>query len=385
MPKISRDIFAPTYRLTVGGGDIVPREVTSLIERVTYEDEGDLTDKLTILLTTQAVSKTKGIDKELAESKIFAEGNEILLEGGYGKELEPIGKVEIIKRTPIFPRGAYPKVLIVGYDPFHRMAMRQPEKGVSFKEFRDSQIATTIASKHKIDFSKVKFASGKFNRIQKKGVSDLAFLREIADERGFDLFLRYNKDINKHQLFFEKPTDRQKEVFTFNYAINDGAENTTLLDFRPTINTFDQPSQVQIIHFDRETGTKKTAIITQDDVASQGSNKFGGTKKFGKSSSLGSGGAVRAKVFGESIEIIANKPFKNEKDARNFAIQWLRKRGEEFITGSGHTIGLEVLQSRQTHNLEGIDPISGKYYFTRVTHDFANDSYECGFDARKII
>lgn len=384
---ISRDILAPRYRLTLNNGDVLGPEITNLIESVTYEDEDDMTDRMVINISTRKIIDTQiGVDKTLEISKVFGIGNEIILEGGYGQELTPIGKVEIVKKTPSFPRDNYPTMTIVGYDPFHRLSNHEPRLGVSYKEFRDSQIATIIASRHDIDYSKVRYAAGKYTRIQKKGINDYRFLKDIAEERGFDLYLRYDKSINKHRMYFEEPIDRQKEVFTFNYGIDTTSSDTTLYEFRPNINTLEQPSDVEITIFNREQGEKRKTTINVNDKNSGTSSKFLGTKKFKNDTKLTSGGSMRATAFGETFEIISNRPFKNEEEARKFAVQWIRKRQEEFISGSATLVGLEKLQSRQTHSFNGLGTLlNGKYYFNRVVHKFTNDNYECEVNVRKAL
>jgi len=384
---IARDILAPRYRLTLNNGDVLGPEITDLIDSVKYEDEDDMTDRLTITLTTRkVVDSAVGIDKTLELSKVFGIGNQILLEGGYGNQLTPIGKVEIVKKLPSYPRGSYPTMTIIGYDPFHKMSNHEPQKGVSYKEFRDSQIATIIASRHDIDYDKVRYASGKYTRIQKKGVNDYKFLRDIAEERGFDLFLRYDKDIDNHRLYFEEPRDRQKEVFTFNYGIDLTSNDTTLYEFRPEVNTLEQPSDVEITIFNRDQGEKRKTTINVNDKGSGSSSKFLGKKKFKNESKFTSGGTMRATAFGQSFEIIANRPFKNEEEAKRFASQWIRKRQEEFISGSASLVGLEKLQARQTHIFDGLEKqFNGKYYFTRVEHIFTKDSYECEVNVRKAL
>lgn len=387
MGIISRDLFAPRYRLTLNNGDIIGPEITDLINSVTYEDEDDMTDRMVINISTRKIVDTLvGIDKTLEISKMFGIGNKILLEGGYGNELTPIGKVEIIKNIPNFPRDGYPTMNIVGYDPFHKLSNHEPKKGVSYKEFRDSQIATIIASRHDIDYSKVKRAEGKYTRVQKKGVNDYRFLKDIAEERGFDLYLRYDKSINGHRMFFEDPVDRQKEVFTFNYGTDNTSNDTTLYNFSPEINTLEQPSDVEITIFNREQGEKRKTTINVNDKSSGASTKFLGTKKFKSANKLTSGGSMRATAFGESFEIISNRPFKNEEEARRFAVQWIRKRQEEFISGSATLVGLEKLQSRQTHIFSGLNTqLNGKYYFNRVVHKFTKDSYDCEVNVRKAL
>lgn len=385
MSAISRDPFAPRYRITMNNGDVLSDDIARYISKVEYEDESDKMDKMTVTLTTNNVTE-RGVTDILEASKFFKEGNSMLLEGGYGNSLFPIGKVDIVKRQPKYPRDSYPSVEIVGYDPFFKLVGHKPSKGVSYKQFRDSQIATIIASRHGIDYAKVRKADGKFDRVQKKGQNDLEFLLHVAEVRGFDCYLRYDKDINKHRLYFEPPTDRQEKVFTFKYGLNSRADETTLFEFDPEINMIDQSSKIEIIIFDKKDGKAKKSILEASDIDDQQLMKAAGRKKFFKAPPLKSGGAVRAKVFGQNVDILAGKAFENEADAKRFVEQYFRKRNEHFITGSGTLIGLETLQARQTHILEGLGTqLSGKYFFTRVHHIFDSGKYECKFDCRKIV
>ncbi len=382
---MARDLLAPRYRLTGNDGDVLGPEITQFITKVEYEDESEMTDMLRITLSEVGIG-ARGLDRTIQETKLLKEGNQLLLEGGYGDTLQPIGKVDIVKRRKRFPRGEYPTVEIIGYDPFHRLSAHVPRRGVSYKAFRDSQIATIMASRHNIDFSKVRRQADKFDRVQKKGVNDFEFLKHVADIRGLDLFLRYDKTINNHRMYFEEPRDRQKQTFTFKYDIDPDAVDLTLFEFMPDVNTLEQPSDVEIITFDKKQGTKKRVLLTAADLNTQDDVKAKGKDKFKKAKPLKSGSAVRAKAFGQTFEVIADKPFKNEKEARDFVVQYLRKRKESFIIGDATLLGLETLQSRQTHLFDGLDDqFNGKYYFTRVKHIFTPSDYQCTANVRRVV
>jgi len=405
---VRRDKYAPRYEIIINRTRKVTEEVTKFISEVRVEDDADLFDKISLKINTLNATRT-GVVQDLLDSRLFGPGNLIQIKMGYGNALVTVGAGLIVKTNPNFNTDG-PTLEIIAYDPFFNMSQRKitpktvgfvteggpgsfiddtaatpKRKGRSFKGFRDSQVATIIAADHGFDFSQIKRASGIFNRFQLLGKNDYEFLKRIADVRGFDLYNKFDPKTGKFQIFFEPPTDRQKEIFTFEY-FEGNLEDSTLLSFTPTLNTAEQATQFEIVGWDRKKKKKistffKPGELISDNTKLEGKNQ---DKPLPKNKD---GRTIRFKAFGNNIEIIRSKPFKDESEAKLFIEQWIRKRLEHFITGSGKVVGLEVLQSRQTHNLTGLgNLLNGKYFFTGVIHVMTRDNqYATEFTARKVV
>lgn len=410
--RVQRDPFAPNYELVVYGGPgaqpyTISEQVTQFIEEITYEDNADQFDKLTIKMKSQIDNSGGGQINSIIDSRLFAEGHTIEIKLGYGNSLFTVGAADIVKVTPDFPADSPPTLEIIGYDLLHRASRRRPQGGVSYKGYRDSQIASIIGSRNGFDiqttdpasFDGIKKTPGVFDRgVQNKGVSDYTYLKKIAEINGFDLFSKFNPERRKFSLFFQPPkTANQKEVYTFVYNQGEIPYHNTLLSFKPTLDAYDQSSDFEVFvlqnketqrtkynFIDRFTNEEQQKTIGELERRFTGGNvNSNGGKKVANSDGI----QVAFKAFGRSFRFPPHKRFKNELQARKAIEEFIKRQKENFITGEGQLIGVETLQSRQIHNLEGIsEQFSGKYYLTVVKHIMSRgDGYRVEFSGRKVI
>lgn len=404
-----RDPFAPNYDLIIRGGKGaqpfgITDEVKRFISEITFEDNADQFDHMTITLENQLDSG--GGDEVLSfmDSKLFAEGHIVEVQMGYGNTLITVGAADIVKKTPDFPSDGPPTLAIEGYDLLHRAARKRPKGGVSYKGYRDSQIASIIGSRNGFDittkdpssFAGIRRTSGIFDRVQKRGVSDYEFLKKISEINGFDLFSKFNPKISKFGLFFQPGVlSKQKEVFTFFY--NEGGlpdYQNRLLSFTPTMDAADQSTDFEIFTVvNKEVGGSKVKFIDRLTIAEQkkvkadSERRFTGGNTTQRQKGVNDGIEVAFKAYGRSFRFPPNKRFKNEFQARKAIEEFVKRQKENFITASGEIIGNEVLQSRQVHNFQGLgEQISGKYYLTIVKQIMSkSNGYATEFSCRKVI
>lgn len=384
MAIIQRDPFAPRYEIIINESQALSEEMKKFISEVRVEDDAELMDKISLKIDALNTTE-KGVVQDIIDSKLFAPGNLIEVKMGYGNSLQTVGAGYIVRPRPQFLQDG-PVLEIEAYDIFHKLAQKKSAKGRSFKGFRDSQCMTIIAADHQMDYSKVRKFPGISNRFQKVGQNDYEFLKEIADERNWDFYNRYDPYTKRFVLYFEPPTDRQKEVLTFEYFEGDKQPDSTLLEFLPEIATPDQASEFKIISWDRKKKKKITTFFKPGDLAGD-SIKLGGATATGKMPKGKNGSFFQVKAFGQTIDVVANKKYTNEEEAKLFIEGYLKRKLDNFITGKGKVIGLELLQSRQKHIFKGIgNVLNGKYYLTNVTHIMTRgDQYITEFSCRKVV
>jgi len=409
--RLQRDPWAPNFELIIYGGKgaqpfAVADSVKQYIEAVTFEDNADQFDKLTIRFTSQIDDYGGGQINSLIDSRLFAEGHIVEVQMGYGNSLFTVGAADIVSIQPDFPEDGPPTLEIIGFDLLHRASRRKPKGGVSYKGFRDSQIASIIGSRNGFDiqttdprsFSGIRKVQGINDRVQKRGVSDYIFLKKVSDINGFDLFSKFDPKRKKFGLFFQPPqTSNFKEVFTFAYNQGDLPYHNTLLSFKPTLDAHDQATDFEVFVLkDKDTFATNIKPIDRLTLAEQKKLESELERRFtggnlgtggGKKSANSDGIQVAFKAFGRSFTFPPHKRFKDEKSATRAIEEFVKRQKENFITGDGRLVGNEVLQSRQIHNLEGIsEQFSGKYYFTRVVHNMSRgEGYFTEFSARKVI
>lgn len=408
---LARDPFAPNYQIVARGGqgaqaNVWGDELTQYIDEVTYEDNADQFDLLTITFINQIDEMGGGKVLSLLDSKLMAEGTILEIKMGYGKSIRTIGAAQIIKRAPNFGSDGVTFSLEC-FDLLHNASRRRPKGGASYPKFRDSQIASIIGARNGFDisitdprsFAGIRKTVGVFDRVQKKGVSDYEFLKKVADINGYDLFSKFNPDLKKFSLFFQPQglTKKNKEVFTFVYNEGDVSHHSSLLDFSPTLDANDQSSDFEIfVVKDKTVGGTKVNFINRITLDEQKKLKDASERRFtggnpgpqgGKQTPEDDGIKVAFKAFGRSFKFPPHRRFKNEADARRSIEEFIKRQKECFITGSGNLVGNEAIQSRQVHNLQGIgEQFSGKYYFTKVVHTMKKgEGYSTSFDCRKLI
>lgn len=404
---LERDPYAPNYELVLRGGlnaqpFVVTDEIKKYISEITFEDNSDQFQSLSITFENQIDDAGGGAILSLIDSKLFAEGTIIECQMGYGNSLRTVGAADIVKKTPNYPSEGSPSFIIEAYDLLHRAARSRPKGGVPYTKFRDSQIASIIgqrngfeiATKDPRSFENIKKTAGLFKRIQHRGVSDYEFLKKVAEINGFNLFSRFDTDQKRFVLYFQPPAfAKQREVFTFAYDEGSLSYHRSLLSFVPTLDAYDQSSDFEIFVIkDKKTSATKFDFINKLTVDEQKKLKSEKERRFTggnnpKQTHTSDGIQIAFKAFGRSFRFPPHKRFKNEAEARKAIEEFIKRQKENFITGTGELIGNEAIQSRQVHNLQGLgEQFSGKYYFTKVMHRVSRGGgYKTEFACRKVI
>lgn len=395
-----RDIHAPTFQIWVNF-EILPDWILNHVNSVSYEDNSEMMDKISISIGTQVVTEKDQIH-QLIDSRYFTEGNFIEIFMGYGSSLNMVGAGEIVLIKPSFPMDGIPSLTITCYDIIHRLTVSKVDNkgGLSYKKQRDSDIVKTIAQRNGLNIGNIVYTAGIPKTIvQEKGKSDYAFLRFLAERNSYELYVRFE---NRWNIYFEPYQDRKQKKYTFKYNMTESAEDNTLLEFNPNMNISDQATEYEFIGFDREKAKKLKAIVrgdklfkydtTTEDIAdffgSTEPRKFAGSEKLDPlTEEVKEPSLIKFKAFGLHREIIQDSSIQDEDDVEKKIKNWVEERKKHFVTGTGSVIGIEFLQTRQVHELLGLGvSLSGMYYFTKVTHQMSSDSeYKCSFSCRKVV
>lgn len=413
----SSERYAPGFTLYVNGvpvgafGDPTSplNPIRDRISSIDFEESEDIQSEMRIRLEGFIIEQGREIPMPIwvESTTLLAEGNIVWLYGGYGGVQSHIGGAEIVKRK--FGYGEKPFVEITARDPLHRMANEFAESAITYRGLRSSDIVKKIG--RKAAYSGV--FGGIFNvdnidklpiftpraEVQKQGETDYHFIRRMAEVRGWSFFSRFNPGTKKFDLFYGPDTDKQQQVFVYEYNAQQVLLEDRLVDFDPEIDVIDQHTQIDVVSFDEKRKKKISHAIKYvpyADGPTMKSPKFsGGNSESGKAS-LQNVAGYRFLAFGVSKKVITNRPFKDEKEAKKFLIQWARQNIKNAITAKGRVVGNEALQVRQTHIFKGIGQLLGgtdskpaKWYWTKVKHKFTSGgsglAYNVEFDGRKVI
>lgn len=384
---LRRDPYAPRFEIRINDGNYFPESIKRLIRSVSYDDDDDKFDMITIEMDMMETTPNGSIIS-LIDSKIFSPGNLIELEMGYGNKIQSIGAGYIVKAKPSFSASG-PTFRIEAYDAMYKLSQKKNKLGRNFPRSPDKTTIETLVSESGMDLvTSLTVKDSIVNRFQPAGMSDYKFIKNIANVLGLDFFVRYDPSIKRFTAYLQQPTDKGNQIYTFKYfekGANETAESS-LLSFDPEMSVVDQATNFEIVAWDNKTKSKITNAIKRENDDADEVIPSSKTSTI-RSSSFKDARDVTFKAFGQVNTVIPNKPFKTENEAKIYIEQWLKKRMDHFIIGTANVVGLEVLQTRQKHIFQGIGNIySGKYYITRVNHSMGRDKpYQCQLDVRKVV
>ena len=399
------DPYAPYYELIINGATM-NADFMKLVKGASAEDEAQFGSavKFNLRYTQNYIG---GVSTDLMSLKVLSPGNLVVLRGGYGSDLKELGAGYITDLKPDYSESAEPSVEVVCYDRLQGMSMNKSAKGEAWSKIRDSQVAVAIAQRNGLYAVEVDSATAwgvrktpmnKLRGIQKRGISDLDYLKELAKLNSYDLYCRWHDKSKQFVLYFEPPTDRTKEVFEFvygdgsvpmNLTENNGKAKAALLSFKPEFSLTSQFTKYQVHSWNRDAMRAIDYTLSMDEFLKMKDDiKFSGLKadQRHKKTDDTSGADWRQKAFGETIEIISTKSFPTEREAKEYLIRHMKSTVRDFIKGTGKVTGCQYLQSRQVHRLSNLGAFfDGKYFMNRVTHKFDDSGYVCDLDVRKVM
>jgi len=389
------------------------KDLAPFINSVDIEEDEEMTTKLTLTLQNP--------DMVISQNNVITEGDACILDLGYGSQFFGLNhRYVFIRSHPGFPRSEIPTIQFIGYD--GRFAMisadflankrsralaggalikgRRQGVGQSpsvFKNLTDDGVIDKIAYHYGFSID-VDFVPGKSTRVKKKKTSDWEFLRKIAKKKQYTTWVDWD-DLNQTYCIHYRPKETR---FTQGHVFHKGSPNPqdiksiemapdandspigTLLDFFPTLDTTRMITDIEVIHFDRRERYLDAEWLSYNDKGLPPPPPDPDDYDFGEVKAYGA--LLKFKVGGRVIQTWASKPFKNKKQAKEYAFNLINEHQADFMTAKGTVIGVQDLRPRQIHRLTGIGRYSGDYYFTQVTHHFTPDGfYETGFVAYKLL
>lgn len=408
------DDLAPNFALNISGKDTSNQTalfdaVRPLVQSMMFEEDEEMSSKFELTLINQpGIAFGQPVNwREVVDSKAFQEGNFIDLFLGYGNTREYVDRVEIVKWLPDFPASGPATFTIKGYDGRHRMQrgnlVKQKKKRKTFyKNKPDELIVKEIAAKYGFgvdtDTTEVTRKTTTTTsrgrqvkkhviptRVQAANMSDWQFLKKLAAINRFDLWVDYDRTQQKWIVNFKKRAEVGLPLFSFEYNGGDGS----LLSAEPDFSIHEQPTDVEVLYFDRKKRSVELTVIADQNRSEN--VKLGGNVAQGSrlqaQKQISSGARVRFTAFGQTIDAFSNKPFRSNKEAKNFVEHWLREREREMMILKGVVVGVPSMRARQIHEFKGMsNRIDGFYRITNVIHKQAPGSlYTCEFTAHKIL
>lgn len=363
-------LSAPRYVLRVNG-ILLHEDVTRHIESIQYTLAERASDTLIIKLNAQ--------DLRFVNTKLFSEGNIIRVHMGYGNSLQVLGQCVVVKSSPSFPREGPISLIVKAFGGEKVLDVEPKILSRQITQVTPAYYITQIAREFDM-IPVVEAQEDQRDFFINPGVTYAKYLRELADELGYEFFVGSDEETELFTLHFHRPGDNvDKTSYKFEYG------NSSLLDFESEENVDNQITELSLVAWEPIEG--RPYLIKAELKENEKKKEIEFTVKKGDpdmklEQPLLDGAAVRFAIFG-ATRLVELPLVAKVGDLKNIVERKFEEFRKSFVRGQGSCIGEASLRPGQTHLFSGMGRFGGEYYLTSVTHKFA-ETFETSFSAFRI-
>jgi len=349
------NFYVPRFEIEIEGSKL-PLALASSIMDVSVMEKINEGATFTIKVHDEfdmSQQKFKWLDHKLLDV-----GNTVKITMGYGSDLKKMITGKITNLSPVFFTGEPLGITVSGHDLTHEVMKKSTGTEHRFSNMTVSDIAGKIAQKAGLT-AVVDKTTEKVNRIKGNNTTYLAFLQEQADNEGFQL------RIDDKKLFFKKPEDDKKEIYTL-------ALGKDIISFKPKLNTSQVLSEVEV-----RVNNPKNPSKPIVGKAKAGSER---TQEGGRQTAS----QWAQKKTKTEKKVISNAMLESVRQANNLALAVLNRASDTFIMGDVECVGIPNIKSGVCIKLEKMGKrFSGKYYVTAATHKIGENGYRTTFEVKR--
>jgi len=292
----------------------------------------------------------------------FGFGNAVLISMGYqngkpGVQKLPemiMGKITSVQTS--FPATGLPQINVSGYDLTYCMGKGKKSRP-PWHNRTDSYVVSQIAREYGLN-PKVVDTVVEHPTTQQSQESDAQFIERLTTRNGYECFA-FMKDLT----FRPRPTRPTDPVVSLEWGKG-------LLSFSPEINIAEQVTKVEVRGWD--VSTKKEVV----GIAEAGQEP-------GRVQGRQSGGEILKKVCREEKELKVRESVFSKQEAKRRADAILKERSEQFVKGSGESIGMPEIRAGTYIDLKGMGQLFSRlYYIEQCTHTINNSGYRTTFKTK---
>ena len=391
-PSLTLNVYRPGEKTPIKA-ELLEDHLASVV----FEEDIKMASELKIVIANP--------DRVVSESDIFQAGGQVDVAFGYeSSSLFSGRRTELVKFMPDFPRDGVPELKLHGYDARHWMslgdkvpkylsgaaALRFKKVPSRFKNKRDDEMISIIADAYGMSVDADR-TEGRRTRVKKRETSDWEFILRLAKLNGFWAWVDWDDEFPEKfgwVLHFRRREMKQNDYYIFEYK-PDEDDPGPLLDVELELEVTKQSTDVEVLTYDRRLRKISTAVLSENKEVDVGSYSGGLSPKLRHPLLTGEdyGAKVRFTVFGRTMEVIGHRPFRDKKDARRFAEEWLAEREGDFLTATGTLFGVENVRPRQIHKLIGMGAnYDGFYLFDQVEQKWEKGgAYETPFVGHRVV
>jgi phage protein D len=291
-----------------------------------------------------------------------------------GDLLVPMFIGEIQTLAPSFPSSGLPTLNVTGIDFLSRMRRAKPDAGTvkSWRQLPDHEIAGQIAHRHGLKLAADSATDSARKPIDnQRDVDDLTYLMSLAKRNDFEALVVLEGGASKAgtpALYFGKRRVPGEPGRVTEIQLTWGE---TLISFTPRMSIGRQVGKVTVRGWDATKKEKIEYTATFADLKASGKGPSGPELLEEKKIAKG--------------ERVVDWPVQSLAEAKARAIDWLAETANQFLTGTGETIGNPAIRPLTVVKLGGLGArYDGPYEVTKADHVYGANGYTTSFEVQRI-
>jgi phage protein D len=379
---MTNSLFAPDFRILING-EPAPAALRASVTSVSFQSALEGSDRVELSLLNENM---RWLDHPLLRLE-----NDLKLEIGYAPDpLEQVFGGEIVGHSGTFPSSGVPMVNVVAQDRLTRLQQGTkvrwfaiPITSITNFALPDPAVAGIVSAENGLVpildpvgaalsvllggagavVSATDTDSGQKVIRHQAEESDFDFLKRIAKENGWEMFIEHSGSLGGFQLRFMSPLDRLAPEVSLKYG-------QSLIEFNPRLTTVGQLASVTAYVWVAAIKTQFTVTLGWDwDQASL---------------TLDVRPAMIPMQTGPS-DFLIKEPVTPVSAPRKLISELIPKLNQR-LTGSGSAIGNPRIRPGAVIQIEGVGEEFGGYYrVTSATHSIDSGGYRTNFDVCKEI
>lgn len=361
LERLHGAFYVPTAVVKVGGEDLV-RDLYLAVSSVSVDLKEKMAGRFSFTVASafdwEAREFVATQDEERIDLlELFAFGSSVEISMGYGdpSELQPMLTGLVTEITTNFNSGSTPELSISGYDALYPLTIGKHTR--HWENEPDSTAVTEVARDRGVA-TDVQATTPSKPRIDQNNETDMAFVEKLAERNGATFYQRGGK------LYFGPRQNDSSEVVELEWGQG-------LVSFSPEANLARQISEVKVHGWSATGGKAIVGTARRGDESGRDTRAESGADR-----------VVTALADEPVLNIRAAVHTQAEADARAKAV--LEERAQDFVTGTGESVGLPELLPDTNITLGGLGRgFSKTYYLSEATHSLDGGGYRTSFTVQE--
>src|SRR5262245_16369509 len=343
--------LVPTFAILVNGTPL-PLQASAHVASVVVAQDIDMPGMFVFQLTGSDDQRNA---VPWIDDTVFSIGNAVEIKLGYGDQIDPLMKGEVVSIELSYRASTLPEVAVRGFDRLHRLSRGRKSK--TFIDQKDSDIASQIASSAGLT-ADAEDSGVSLKHVYQHNQTDLDFLLQRAGRIGYEVA------VDDTTLKFRKRANGSSAAVTL-------SQGEGLLDFRARLSSAGQVTDVFVRGWSTQDKKEVIGHAGASDAASMGGQATGPS-------------AVQSS-FGTTERLIADEAIETQAEADQIAKAHLEDAALNYVTGEAVCQGRTDVRPGLVVELKNLGTrFSGSYYVTGVAHRYTKrDGYMTHFRVRR--